>query len=260
MCSAAPIKALAGLMVDALQDPKGGHPVLPLSDRSIRPPRVRGRALRDWEKVEQWLVVTATVPTSRDEAAALVLHALAVACTAGDVRLIGSMAERGKADAFSDIDVCWTIPPEEACGALQSLHSILQRVGVVESLRVDPEPRRDSHLVFVRFRDWPLWWRVDLEIQCAGLGSLGVPGADAWSPCESACMGVIVTLKAIARNRPEAAEELWARALRRVDAVDVVGDWELRIGSLLEYIAASCPPTADLVSRTRELSREVLSE
>ena len=216
--------------------------------------------VRDRENVEELLVVTATVPASREEAAALILDALAAAGPAGDVRLIGSMAKRGKADAFSDIDVRWTIPPEHAPGALQSLHLTLQRVGIVESLRVDPEPRPDSRLVFVRFQDWPLWWRVDLEIHSAGLGSLGVPGADAWSPCESACMGVLVTLKAIARNRPEAAEDLWARVLQRVDATDVVGDWELRIGSLLEHLEASGLLTADLVSRTRQLSREVLSE
>jgi len=203
--------------------------------------------------------VTTTVPASREEAAAMLLDVLTVSCPAGDVCLIGSMAKPEDADAFSDIDVRWTIPPEQAPGHLQSLRETLQQVGVVESLRVDPEPRPDSHLVFVRFQDWPLWWRVDLEIHSAGLGSVGVHGADEWSRHESACMGVLVTLKAIARNRPEAAEGLWIRALQRVDAVDVAEDWELRIDSLLDLIATSSPLTADLVSRTRELSREVLS-
>ena len=73
-------------------------------------------------------------------------------------------------------------------------------------------------------------------------------------------MGVIVTLKALARNRPEAAEGLFVRALQRVDATDVAGDWQLRIGSLLDHIVTSSPPTADLVSRTRQLSREVFRE
>ena len=204
--------------------------------------------------------MTARLPASREEAAALLLDVLSAACTAGEVCLIGSMATPGQADKFSDIDVRWTIPPPQASGQLQSLRSTLQLVGMVESLRVEPEPRPDSRLVFVRFQGWPLWWRVDLEIHSAGLGSLGVQGCDVWSPHESACMGVIVTLKAIARNRPEAAEGLWLRTLQRVDAADVAGDWELRIGSLLDSIATSCPRTAELVSRTRRLSREVLSD
>jgi predicted nucleotidyltransferase len=204
-------------------------------------------------------VVTTTVPASRDDAAALLLHVLSAACTAGDVCLIGSMARREEADEFSDIDVRWTIPPMQASGQLQSLRVTLQRVGNVESLRIDPEPRPDSRLVFVRFQDWPLWWRVDLEIHSAGLGSLGVQGSDAWSPSESACMGVLVTLKAIARNRPEAAERLWVRALKRVDAADVPGGWEPRIDALLDFIETRSPEVADLVSRTRQLTREVLS-
>ncbi len=187
------------------------------------------------------------------------MDVLAAACSAGEVCLIGSMAMPEEADAFSDIDVRWTIPPGLASGQLQSLRVTLERVGKVESLRVDPDVRPDSRLVFVRFQGWPLWWRVDLEIHSAGLGSMDVQVSDPWSPHESACMGVIVTLKALARNRPEAAEGLFVRALHRADATDVAGDWQLRIGSLLDHIETSSPPTAGLVSRTRQLSREVFS-
>ncbi len=73
-------------------------------------------------------------------------------------------------------------------------------------------------------------------------------------------MGVVVTLKALARNRPEAAERLWAGALERVGAADTADDWPVRIGSLLDHLEASSPQTADLVSRTRRLSHEVLGE
>jgi hypothetical protein len=170
------------------------------------------------------------------------------------------MAKPEEADVYSDIDIRWTIPAGQASAQLQSLRLTLRRVGNVESLRVDPDARPDSLLVFLRFQGWPLWWRADLEIHSAGLGSVGVPDPDPWSPHESACMGVIVTLKALARNRPEAAEGLFVRALQRVDAKDVTGDWQLRIGALLDHIETSSPPTADLVSRTRQLSRKVLSE
>jgi len=185
---------------------------------------------------------------------------LAAACSASEVCLIGSLAEPQDSDDFSDIDIRWTIPPDQAAAPLQSLHHTLERIGKVESMRVDPDPRPSARLVFVRFEGWPLWWRVDLEIHSAGSEHVGVPDSDPWSPDESACMGVIVTLKALARNRPEVAEGLMVRALRRVDTADVAGDWPLRIGSLLDHIETRSPPTADLVSRTRQLSRDVLSE
>ena len=201
----------------------------------------------------------ATAPATRAEAATLLCGVLAGACTTGDVRLIGSMASPGQEDAFSDIDVRWTIPPDQAAAQFETLRATLRRVGVVESLRVDPEPRSDWRLVFVRFTGWPLWWRVDLEIHSGDLESRSVRDADPWSPYESACMGVVVTLKALGRRRPEEAEALWARALQRVDAPDVAGDWEQRIEVLLERLERGDPRTADLVGRTRRLTREVLS-
>lgn len=204
--------------------------------------------------------MSATVPASRDGAAALLLDALAAACPGAERYLIGSLARTGEADSCSDIDIRWVIPAGQASGQLQSLRLTLQGVGTVESLRVDPDQRPDSLLVFVRFHGWPLWWRVDLEIHSPGSGSMEVRDSDPWSPAGSACMGVVVTLKALVRNRPAVAEQLWIRALQRVDATDVDGDWELRIGSLLDHLETTSPPIADLVSRTRRLCREALGE
>ena len=187
----------------------------------------------------------------------LLLDVLAATCPGGEVRLIGSLASPDDADELSDIDLRWTVPTPDALVQLRSLRRTLERVGEVESLRVDPDDRPDWRLVFVRFRGWPLWWRVDLEIHSTGLASAGVPDADAWSPEESACMGVVVTLKALARHRPEDAEDLWVGALRRVDGTDVDGDWPQRIGAFLDHLATTGPATADLVARTRQLSRDV---
>ncbi len=223
---------------------------------SLEAQTIRGVSAGWWKSC----LVTATVPASREEGAALLVEVLAAAASAGEVCLIGSLATPEESDVFSDIDLRWTIPPAQAPGQLQALRRTLQRIGNVESLRVDPEVRPDSHLVFVRFQGWPLWWRVDLEIHSPGLGSMDVPDADPWSPHESACMGVVVVLKALARNRPETAEDLMVRALQRVDAADVAGEWQRRIDSLLDQIATSSPPTADLVSRTRQLSRHVFSD
>ncbi|WP_395658889.1 hypothetical protein [Nocardioides sp.] len=202
--------------------------------------------------------MTAPLPASRDEAAALLLEVLGASCPTGAARLIGSMGVPGAADAWSDIDLRWTVGPEGAEDALRSLRPTLERVGTVESLRVDPEPRADLRLVFVRFQGWPLWWRVDLEVHGQGLGSVDVPDADPWSPGESACMGVVVTLKTLARQRPADAEEQLAHAAARVGTTVVAGPWTVRVGSLLDEVAARSPGTADLVARTRRLAREVL--
>ncbi len=153
--------------------------------------------------------MTTRTPASREAAATLLEDVLAAADPAGDVRLIGSMSKPGEADAFSDIDLRWTLPPGQAAGQLHSLRATLQRVGAVESLRVDPGVRPDWRLVFVRFQGWPLWWRVDLEVHSAGLGSLGVQDADPWSSHEAACMGVVVTLRPGGRNHQDAAEDRW---------------------------------------------------
>lgn len=204
--------------------------------------------------------MTGRVPASRGEAAALLLAVLASACAEGEVCLIGSLSKPGAADDFSDIDLAWTIPQGQAVEQLNALRPTLQGVGAVESLRVDPDPRPDERLVFVRFQGWPLWWRVDLEIHSSEPGSWDVQDSDPWSPYESACMGVVVTLKALARNRPDQAEVLLVRALERADATDVAGSWPLRIDSLLDHIVAASPPTADLASRTLRLARDVFSD
>jgi hypothetical protein len=199
-------------------------------------------------------------PQDREEAVALLVDALAAACTTGEVAVIGSLAEPERADEFSDIDLRWTIPAEQAPALLRSLRSTLHEVGAVESLRVDPAERTDELLVFVRFAGWPLWWRVDLEVHSPGSAPMAVPDADPWSPQESACMGVVVTLKALARDRPDDAEQQHAHARRRVDVADVPGGWPVRIGALLAHVEAGAPAITDLVSRTRRLARDVLGE
>src|SRR4051812_10829077 len=161
------------------------------------------------------------------------------------------MAKPGADDQFSDIDVRWAIPPEQVVAQLQSLRTTLQRVGAVESLRMDPEPRLDWRLVFVRFEGWPLWWRVDLEIHSPGIGSAGVPGVDEWSPYESACLGVVVTWRARARHPPEGGERLWSGARERAAAVDVTGDGGGRIGAPLEPLATNGPGPAAFWNRAR---------
>lgn len=201
--------------------------------------------------------MTAPLPASRDEAAALLLEVLGA--SAPDRRRVpdrvdGRAGRRGRVERHRP---ALDGRLEGAEDALRSLRPTLERVGTVESLRVDPEPRADLRLVFVRFQGWPLWWRVDLEVHGQGLGSVDVPDADPYAPGESACMGVVVTLKTLARQRPADAEEQLAHAAARLGTTVVAGSWTVRVGSLLDEVAARSPGTADLVARTRR-GREVL--
>lgn len=190
-------------------------------------------------------------PASREVAAARLVNALAAAAPGSEVVRIGSLATPERADVFSDIDLRWVIPAGRAAAPLRTLRRTLEQLGHVESLRLDPDVRPDVLLVFARFDGWPLWWRVDLEVHSPGLAPADLPDADAWSPHESACMGVLVTVKVLARGRDDDAEVLFARARERLDAGDVAGEGRQRIDSLLDHIATSSPDTADLVSRTQ---------
>ena len=203
--------------------------------------------------------MSARVPASREEAAQRVVAALTAACPDGTVEVIGSLATPARSDRFSDIDLRWTIGPDRVASLLATLRSNLAAAGVVESLRVDPDVRPDRLLVFVRYDGWPLWWRVDLELDAPGIGGTGPVGdADAWSPYESACMGVLVTVKALARGHPEVAEELQLRCCSRIGASDVSGGWPTRLAAVLDLVERGDPTTRPLVARVRELARDVL--
>src|SRR4051812_39072598 len=81
------------------------------------------------------------------------------------VVLRGSLSE-GRADRFSDVDLLWDVPDIAFTAALDQLSEIVSRIRPVASLRIDPDFQRSQkrRLVFIRFADAPLFWRVDLDI------------------------------------------------------------------------------------------------
>jgi hypothetical protein len=124
---------------------------------------------------ERVLNVPHVVPVSRTEAAARLLEVLADACESSDAFLIGSMAEAGHADAFSDIDVRWAVPaPEGGTVGISPGDLGPGRAGGVVESRRRPAGSAEQRLVFVRFADWPLTWRVDLHFRSEGLQGVEV--------------------------------------------------------------------------------------
>ena len=152
--------------------------------------------------------------------------------------LIGSLAS-GNFDDFSDIDVRWLVG-SAAAEVMSQIDQVLGRVDRVASLRVDPDTRQSStrQLLFVRFVEWPLFWRVDIEID----GDFSaVDTAEAWSVEESALMNAVGALKALRRGQPVIAAGLLRRGFDRIHADDPGGHPLTRLRALTCGIAAQAP-------------------
>lgn len=104
-------------------------------------------------------------PVRRAAFARELMRALAAHCPGSRAELRGSLA-RGTSDAYSDVDLAWTVPGDRFDACLASVREVLEAVRPLDSLRTDPESRdsRERRLVFAAFRGLPLFWRVDLEI------------------------------------------------------------------------------------------------
>lgn len=161
-------------------------------------------------------------------------------------RLLGSLAS-GTADGLSDIDLAWHTG-ERGHQALTALPRILRRVGPVASLRTDldsaPDPSR--RLVFVRFENWPVFSRVDLEIH----GQVGSATVGTGSLCESALMNAVAAIKARRRRRPD-VDGLLARGFARIGADDPGGTWDARVHALVDAAAAREPALVPLGNAIR---------
>lgn len=170
---------------------------------------------------------------------------LEAAVTGSTTSLLGSLAA-GTADNYSDIDLSWQVGGS-APEVVPRIGEILGRVSPVDSLRFDPDldGAPDRRLVFVRFTDWPLFSRLDLEIT----GDFTeVPPVGSWSPQESALMNVIGALKAYLRGRPESLDVLLSRGFARIDADDPGGEVLDRMGSLTDNAVRQTPELQGLGS------------
>lgn len=177
----------------------------------------------------------------------------------------GSLA-RGTADAYSDIDLLWTVPDDRFADCVAAVPGLLGAVRDVASLRIDPElgNSRGRRLLFVDFDGLPLFWRLDLEIVAESVA--GLPGydqdnpaarSDDWSRPASALANAVAAVKALLRGRPETARGLLERGFARIGAADrLSGDWFADITRLAEAVAAIEPARGPLAERVVRLAAD----
>ncbi|TDD74572.1 hypothetical protein E1293_29335 [Actinomadura darangshiensis] len=184
--------------------------------------------------------------------------------------LLGSLAA-GTADAYSDIDVEWVVPDSDFEASTAQAEAVLDAVRPVADLRVDPDFLHSDRrrLLFVRFRDVSLFWRLDLSIRAESVAGhehydRDNPHArardDEWSRPASALANAIGAVKAVARGRPEQARGLIDRGFARIDADEqATGAWAADVARLARTSAARDPRLADLAGRVVALACDVLT-
>lgn len=200
----------------------------------------------------------------RDRVADALLHSLRTAVAGSAAALRGSLAE-GRADAYSDVDVRWVVPDAEFLHAIARLGSILAAVRPVESLRSEPLLQRSvrHRLLFVRFANLPLFWRLDLEVFAdsarhdpdCDLDNPHAKGTD-WSLAESALANAVAAIKAASRRQEVVANELLARAFQRLETPMPPGDLTMRVAALAEAARLADPSVTELAVRVERLVRQ----
>jgi predicted nucleotidyltransferase len=202
-------------------------------------------------------------PARRAAFAQDLMRALAAYCPGSRAELRGSLA-RGTADAYSDIDIAWTVLDDRFDACLDALPEVLETVAPLDSLRTDPDSldSRERRLLFAAFRGLPLFWRVDLEVASSPVA--GRPGSDRgssaahgddWSRPASALANAVAATKAVLRGQPQNARGLLERGFRRIDAPDEVsGRWCADIRRLAETAADREPDLRPLADRVLSLT------
>ena len=200
----------------------------------------------------------------RRELADSVTAVLEKAAPGSQALLRGSLADRS-ADEYSDIDMLWEVPDSLFRMCVDNIREILSKAHPMESLRSDPnfQNSKKRRLFFVRFKDMPLFWRLDLEVFAQSIKrdskyDLDNPDArgDDWSFAESALMNAIAAVKAHLRGKDEVARELMERAYVRV-GLDCP-DLQLRelILELVDCVKAANPELRGLSGEIEKLLLE----
>lgn len=200
-------------------------------------------------------------PTARASLAASVTRALGASIPESTCGLRGSLAF-ATADPYSDIDVFWELPDSAFEDAIDRIHEILADVAPLDSLRSDPmlQNSEKRRLVFAQFADFPLFWRVDIEVFAQSIDrdesyDLGNPEArgDEWSLTESALMNSVAAMKYLLRGDRERAEESLERAFARIEErVPDAEPWDA-IAELAETVGRRDLEQAELVRRVQLL-------
>ncbi|WP_406137210.1 hypothetical protein [Streptomyces sp. NBC_01089] len=221
-------------------------------------------------------------PARRDAFAHELQSALAARCAGSVAALRGSLA-RGMADPYSDIDLAWAVPYAQFSDCVAAVGPCLGAVRDVVSLRSDPDTQKscDRRLLFLTFRDMPLFWRLDLEITAVSDGAVDPAGAvgptgsgraqdgctpavaedPEWSLAASALANAVAVVKAVLRGQPEVAEGLLERGLRRVGADGrASGRWRTDVVRLADAAAHHEPAQRPLADQVKRLAAELLQE
>lgn len=203
--------------------------------------------------------------TDRATLAAAVRSALEAACPGSRATLIGSLAA-GTADAFSDIDVEWVVPDARFLASVTAAPEALARLRPVAAVRSDPEFHHSDRrrLLFVRFADVPLFWRLDLSVRAESIAheadyDAGNPAARAeegeWSRPASALANALGAVKAVGRRRPDDARGLLDRGFARIGEDDrATGDWAADITRLARAAARRDPALTELSCQVAALA------
>ncbi|HJQ44730.1 MAG TPA: hypothetical protein VJ870_00200 [Amycolatopsis sp.] len=197
----------------------------------------------------------------RDALARQLLRVLAAACPDSRTRLRGSLAT-GQADAFSDIDITWRVPDDAFDDVVAGVADVLEKVWPVALVREDPEWQKSEQrrLVFVAFRDLPLFWRLDLDVRAESCpaNAAPAPGED-WSPAASALANAVAAVKAVLRDQPGVAVGLLDRAFQRVEAEDkATGQWREDVTRLAEAAVRVDPGVRPLAGQVVDLAGDFL--
>jgi len=203
-------------------------------------------------------------PADRALLAASVTTALGQSFPESTSGLRGSLAI-ATADRYSDIDVFWELPDVAFEDAIDRLDEILAAVAPLDSLRSDPmlQNSEKRRLVFAQFTDFPLFWRVDIEVFAESIDrddgyDLDNPSVrgDEWSLTESALMNSVAAMKYLLRDDRERAEESLRHAFARIDeGVPDTDPWDA-IAELAELVGRRDLEQAELVRKVQLLHRD----
>ncbi|MBB4685001.1 hypothetical protein [Amycolatopsis jiangsuensis] len=204
---------------------------------------------------------------SRAALAHATVTALAAACPGSRADLIGSLGA-GTADEYSDIDVEWVVPDGRLTTAVTSARAVLDEVQPVAAVRVAPDYFHSARrrLLFVRFAEVSLFWRLDLAVrEVSGPPAKGEsdPGEHAgdheWSRPASALANALGTIKAVARGRFDDAGGLVDRGFVRIAEADgATGRWVADVTRLCRAAVAREPDLATLAHETIALAEAEL--
>jgi hypothetical protein len=116
----------------------------------------------------------------------------------------------GTADQYSDMDLRWIVPDDRFAGAVEGVPGVLSGIAPIGATRSDPRFQRSEkrRLLFIRFEEVPLFWRLDLEVWAESARSVADydednldARGDEWSLAASATANALGAVKAVARGR-----------------------------------------------------------